>query len=235
MPNTDGITIFQDIVTESGMFDLLSFMPLLRERIYTKNPFGRQFVIAWVSVLDSVPDIDFIMFLPEILDGLFRILEDPSPEIKKITDTVLSEFLRRMKADPSKVDFSSMINILITHAQSTDELLQLTAITWIKEFVNLSGPLMLPYMSGIFIAVLPCLAYDGDSRKNIKETATQVNNSLMNLVTTEIAESNAAADAKSKTPGKLRNSKIVKMIKLFCLQVLNLFILQMRPNRKSTL
>ena len=177
--------LMKDIVTESGLFDLVGFMPLLRERIYTKNPFGRQFVIAWVSVLDAVPNMDFIIFLPEILDGLFKILEDPTPEIKKVTDTVLGEFLRNIKSNPGSVDFPGMINILITHAQSTDELLQLTAITWIKEFVHLSGPLMLPYMSGILLAVLPCLAYDGDTRKCIKETATQVNVSLMGLITTE--------------------------------------------------
>lgn len=175
-------------MTESGLFDLVGFMPLLRERIYTKNPFGRQFVISWVSVLDAVPNMDFIIFLPEILDGLFRILEDPTPEIKKVTDTVLGEFLRSIKANPARVDFPAMINILITHAQSSDELLQLTAITWIKEFVHLSGPLMLPYMSGILVAVLPCLAYDGDTRKSIKETATQVNANLMKLIIVESTE-----------------------------------------------
>lgn len=172
-------------MTESGLFDLVGFMPLLRERIYTKNQFGRQFVISWVSVLDAVPNMDFIIFLPEILDGLFRILEDPTPEIKKVTDTVLGEFLRSIKSNPARVDFPAMINILITHAQSSDELLQLTAITWIKEFVHLSGPLMLPYMSGILVAVLPCLAYDGDTRKSIKETATQVNTNLMKLIIME--------------------------------------------------
>lgn len=180
---------FQDIVTESGMFDLVGFMPLLRERIYTKNSFGRQFVISWVSVLDAVPDMDFVIFLPEILDGLYRILEDPNPEIKKITDTVLGEFLRSIKSNPSRVDFPSMINILIAHAQSTDEILQLTAITWIREFVQLSGAKMLPYVSGILIAILPCLAYDGDGRKNIKETATQVNVALMKLINMESSSS----------------------------------------------
>lgn len=177
--------LMKDIVTESGLFDLVGFMPLLRERIYTKNPFGRQFVISWISVLDAVPNMDFIIFLPEILDGLFKILEDPTPEIKKVTDTVLGEFLRSIKANPSRMDFPAMINILITHAQSNDELLQLTAITWIKEFVHLSGPLMLPYMSGILVAVLPCLAYDGDTRKSTKETAMQVNANLMKLIIIE--------------------------------------------------
>ncbi|KAG6799477.1 protein VAC14 [Apis mellifera caucasica] len=193
--------LMKDIVTESGLFDLVGFMPLLRERIYTKNTFGRQFVIAWVSVLDAVPNMDFIIFLPEILDGLFRILEDPTQEIKKVTDTVLGEFLRSIKANPGRVDFPGMINILITHAQSTDELLQLTAITWIKEFVHLSGPLMLPYMSGILVAVLPCLAYDGDTRKSIKETATQVNVNLMKLITMknkEIVNNVSETDAQSQ-------------------------------------
>ncbi|XP_063972003.1 protein VAC14 homolog [Diachasmimorpha longicaudata] len=177
--------LMKDIVTESGMFDLVGFMPLLREQIYTKNPFGRQFVISWVSVLDAVPDMDFVVILPEILDGLYKILEDPTPEIKRITDTVLGEFLRSIKANPSRIDFAGMINILITHAQSTDDLLQLTAITWIKEFVNLSGPTMLPYTSGILTAILPCLAYDGDNRRSIKDTAMQVNSSLMKLITSK--------------------------------------------------
>lgn len=181
-------------------------MPLLRERIYTKNPFGRQFVIAWVSVLDAVPNMDFIIFLPEILDGLFRILEDPTQEIKKVTDTVLGEFLRSIKANPGRVDFPGMINILITHAQSTDELLQLTAITWIKEFVHLSGPLMLPYMSGILVAVLPCLAYDGDTRKSIKETATQVNVNLMKLITMKNKE---IVNNVSKTNAQSQKGKVI--------------------------
>lgn len=72
----------QDIVTETSSFDLVAFMPLLREKIYTRNTFSRQFIISWVSVLDAVPDIDIILFLPEILDGLFRILEDHTKEIK---------------------------------------------------------------------------------------------------------------------------------------------------------
>ncbi|XP_067003163.1 protein VAC14 homolog [Anabrus simplex] len=177
--------LMKDIVTESPSFDLVAFMPLLRERIYTKNAFARQFIISWVSVLDAVPDIDLILFLPEILDGLFRILEDPTLEIKKMCDTVLGEFLRSIKNDPSRVDFAGMINILTMHAQASDELLQFTAITWIKEFVQLSSRMMLPFASGILTAVLPCLSYDCDSRKNIKETAKIVNFSFMKLISSE--------------------------------------------------
>lgn len=77
-------TLVQDIVTESASFDLATFMPLLRERLYTKNVFARQFIISWISVLHAVPDINMIIFLPDLLDGLLNILEDPTVEIKKM-------------------------------------------------------------------------------------------------------------------------------------------------------
>ncbi len=83
--NTNGQWyLFQDIVTESSSFDLVTFMPLLRERLYTKNTFARQFVISWISVLHAVPDIDMVIFLPDLLDGLLNILEDQTMEIKKM-------------------------------------------------------------------------------------------------------------------------------------------------------
>ena len=34
--------------------------------------------------LDAVPDIDMIVFLPEIIDGLFKILGDQNTEIRKM-------------------------------------------------------------------------------------------------------------------------------------------------------
>ena len=35
-------------------------MPLLGERIYVSNPFSRQFLVGWISALDSVPDSDVL-------------------------------------------------------------------------------------------------------------------------------------------------------------------------------
>lgn len=81
--------------------------------------------------------------------------------------TLLSEFLRSIKENPNRVDFQEMINILVQHAQSQDDLLQLTAITWIKEFVQLSNKSMLMFTSGILIAILPCLSYEVDSKRSI--------------------------------------------------------------------
>ena len=37
-----------------------------------------------IEVLDAVPDINMLVLLPEILDGLFQILGDTSNEIRKM-------------------------------------------------------------------------------------------------------------------------------------------------------
>ncbi|XP_074645513.1 protein VAC14 homolog [Tubulanus polymorphus] len=180
--------LMKDIVTETQTFDLEAFMPLLRERIYTKNAFARQFIVSWVAVLDAVPNMNMVVFLPEILDGLFYILGDQNIEIRRMCEALLGEFLQGIRRNPQNVDYSAMVNILIAHCQSggyIDDLIQYTAIYWLKEFLQLSGRGMIPFASGILTAVLPCLSYDDDGRRNIYETAKAVNASLMRLITSE--------------------------------------------------
>ncbi|XP_053127150.1 protein VAC14 homolog isoform X2 [Hemicordylus capensis] len=183
--------LLKDIVTESNKFDLVSFIPLLRERIYSNNQYARQFIISWILVLESVPDINLLDYLPEILDGLFQILGDNSKEIRKMCEVALGEFLKEIKKSPSSVKFAEMANILVIHCQASDDLIQLTAMCWMREFIQLAGRVMLPYSSGILTAVLPCLSYD-DRKKSIKEVANVCNQSLMKLVTPEDDEMDEA-------------------------------------------
>ena len=49
---------------------------------------------------------------------------------------------------------------------AADDLIQVTAMCWMREFIQLAGRVMLPYSSGILTAVLPCLSYD-DRKKSI--------------------------------------------------------------------
>jgi vacuole morphology and inheritance protein 14 len=60
------------------------FMQLLRERIYVKNSYVRQFLVSWLKVLESEPNINIINHIADLLDGLFQILDDSNPEIKKM-------------------------------------------------------------------------------------------------------------------------------------------------------
>lgn len=132
-------------------------------------------------------------YLPEILDGIFQMLEDSMFEIQRMCETLLLQFLKNIKHDHSTLDLPKMTNILILHAQNANnELIQLTAITWLREFLNISGVGMLCYSSGIFSAILPCLAYEADSKKNIKDTATLVNKAMLDLVSAKENNSSLA-------------------------------------------
>ncbi|KAL7862863.1 hypothetical protein SRHO_G00118470 [Serrasalmus rhombeus] len=213
--------LLKDIVTESNKFDLVAFVPLLRERIYSNNQYARQFIISWILVLESVPDINLLEYLPEILDGLFQILGDSSKEIRRMCEVVLGEFLKEIKKTPSSVKFAEMANILVIHCHLSDEskltndLIQLTAMTWMREFIQLAGRVVLPYSPGILTAVLPCLSYD-DRKKITKEAASACNHSLMKLVTPEddveeeeesqSTTSPQSKDTSSKKEGDLNDS-----------------------------
>ncbi|XP_023342024.1 protein VAC14 homolog [Eurytemora carolleeae] len=157
--------LLKDIVTEKSSFEIESFIPVLRERMYAKDR----------SELMS-------KYLPEFLDPLFSILDDSSPEISTMCENQLGEFLDNIKKNPGNVDFPAMINILILHSQSNNVLLQMMAITWIQEFVSLAGMDMLPYTSGILNSVLPCLAYETENLKTVREISRGVNENLMKLI-----------------------------------------------------
>ncbi|ORX61070.1 hypothetical protein BCR36DRAFT_579132 [Piromyces finnis] len=79
------------------MFSISRFIPLLSERIHSLNPFTRQFLVQWISVLDTIPDIELVAYLPDYLDGLFNYLSDPNMDVRVATLNVLSEFLREIR------------------------------------------------------------------------------------------------------------------------------------------
>ncbi|XP_022117353.2 protein VAC14 homolog [Pieris rapae] len=200
--------LVKDIVTESASFDLAAFVPLVRERMYTRSASARQFAVSWICALDAAPSLGLRKYLPDLLDGLFTILDDPNPEIRRMCEVQLNEFLRSIRKEHSQVDFQAMINSLITHAQSSEELLQLTAITWMREFVELSGARMLPFASGILTAVLPPLAYADDPRKKIREIAATVNLQMQRLVESESEATKTDVKEKMEEDVEIQQGKL---------------------------
>ncbi|CAF1279941.1 unnamed protein product [Adineta ricciae] len=114
--------LLKDIVIETcTQFEVIAFIPLLRERIYVRNAFTRQFIVSWVSLLTSVPEFDMVQYLPEIMDGLFHILGDPNPEIRKSCEILFSEFLTILKSSQVQPEmFEDMTRILIQNCQSSE-------------------------------------------------------------------------------------------------------------------
>ena len=52
---------------------------------------------------------------------------------------------------------------------------QFIALTWVKEFVQLSGVGMLPHTSSILVPILPCLSYENESQQRILFSFVKIN------------------------------------------------------------
>lgn len=78
-------------------FSLAKFIPLLQERIYVINPFTRTFLVSWVTLLDTIPDLELVSYLPSFLGGLFKFLSDPNRDVHIATQGALERFLNEIK------------------------------------------------------------------------------------------------------------------------------------------
>jgi vacuole morphology and inheritance protein 14 len=72
VPYPDGVPGSEYIGARKA-FSLAHFIPLLRDRIYVVSPFTRSYLVSWINVLDSVPELELISYLPEFLDGLLCV------------------------------------------------------------------------------------------------------------------------------------------------------------------
>ncbi|KDQ64426.1 hypothetical protein JAAARDRAFT_225710 [Jaapia argillacea MUCL 33604] len=78
-------------------FSLARFIPLLKDRIYVVSPFTRSFLVSWITVLDSVPELELVTYLPEFIDGLLKYLSDPTEDVRVQTENILADFLREIR------------------------------------------------------------------------------------------------------------------------------------------
>lgn len=79
-------------------FDIGLFMPMLQERILVKDSAVRGLNVGWIQVLDSIPGIDLLRYLPGVLPGLFGMTADPNAATVAAAEEMLSEFLNEFKA-----------------------------------------------------------------------------------------------------------------------------------------
>lgn len=68
----DGSTThtYDHVAEDRRAFSLERFIPLLTERVYAISPYTRMHLVSWLMVLNTVPDLELVSYLPEFLDGL---------------------------------------------------------------------------------------------------------------------------------------------------------------------
>jgi hypothetical protein len=78
-------------------FSLERFLPLLKERIHVIVPFTRNFLVSWLTLLDTIPDLELISYLPEFLEGLIKFLGGPDQDVNVSTHNLLERFLQEIR------------------------------------------------------------------------------------------------------------------------------------------
>ncbi|CAG8876019.1 unnamed protein product [Penicillium nalgiovense] len=78
-------------------FSLARFIPLLKDRIHVIQPFTRNFLVAWLTLLDTIPDLELVSYLPEFLEGLIKFLGGPNKDVNIATQGLLDRFLAEIK------------------------------------------------------------------------------------------------------------------------------------------
>ncbi|KAJ5344554.1 hypothetical protein N7452_002558 [Penicillium brevicompactum] len=78
-------------------FSLARFIPLLQERIHVIQPFTRNFLVSWLTLLDTIPDLELVSYLPDFLEGLIKFLGGPNNDVNIATQTLLDRFLLEIK------------------------------------------------------------------------------------------------------------------------------------------
>lgn len=78
-------------------FSLARFIPLLQDRIHVIQPFTRNFLVSWLTLLDTIPDLELVSYLPEFLEGLIKFLGGPNKDVNIATQALLDRFLSEIK------------------------------------------------------------------------------------------------------------------------------------------
>lgn len=131
-------------------------------------------------MLNTVPDINMLDYLPDFLDGLFNMLSDGNKEIKNAAENALLQFLKEIK-EAEVVELGPMINILVAHCRSKDKSGRLTALAWLRDFISIGGSKLLMFYASVLGSVMYCIS---DLEADIQDAAKAANSSLMELVKT---------------------------------------------------
>uniref|UniRef100_A0A0N5AYH7 Protein VAC14 homolog n=1 Tax=Syphacia muris TaxID=451379 RepID=A0A0N5AYH7_9BILA len=173
--------LMKDIVIGSGSFDVSRLMVLIKERIYSEDSGSRRFIVSWLSALLTAPEISLLPYIPEVLDGVFQMLDDSQSGLRDATESVLGQFLESIRSADEKdnIELGVMVNVLILHIVNVkNEVERKIALFWLDQFLQMRTSQLLPYLSGYLTAILP---YLDDSELKAKS----INERLLKLYTSD--------------------------------------------------
>jgi vacuole morphology and inheritance protein 14 len=138
--------MLKEVVNEAAaantkFFNLSKFINHLCGTIKAQNPLIRKFLISWITVLESIPNINILQSLPLFLEQLFLMLGDSTKDIRESADACLMDFLKEIKETPKERTVTldnQILNILVQLCSSKiANLTKLTALCWLHDYLKL--------------------------------------------------------------------------------------------------
>ncbi|KAF7491712.1 Protein VAC14 -like protein [Sarcoptes scabiei] len=229
--------LMKDIVIECTDFDIVNFIGLIRERIYALSPNTRKLILSWIDFLDSLPEIDLLVYIEDILDGLLKIACDSNLDIQRTAETILSELFEKLKMNPKCFDSKPLVKILLIHIQTDDHLVKNISLKWLDQFVRtIDERDILPNTAHILSVILTCFSSDNqmgndnlddcaeieDFRHKNMILAKSIIENLMNLITKKptrietdiITDDKVVQEKISKSPTQEKDEDDLKISKI---------------------
>lgn len=101
-------------------FDLKNFILILKERMYTIDPFTKLFLISWLEFLGNITFLELITFLPEFLKGLLMFLmNDCLSDVRNETKKILNFFLKEIESIHT-IKFEILMNKLNKKSEDSE-------------------------------------------------------------------------------------------------------------------
>ncbi|KAJ5066940.1 tax1 binding protein-related [Anaeramoeba ignava] len=179
-------THLKDIVTENSSspnFRIDELVQILSSKMGTEIQNQQKLIVSWIETLNSIPNVDLLQFLPQLIDGLFRFLSSPNEEVQSKANILFIEFKNEMtnraKSKISNVNYSGLIKLLTPFFDSKEILIVKTAINWINEIILLGKERVLSDISELINVILPCLS---STNEDIKKSAFTGNEKLKELI-----------------------------------------------------
>lgn len=189
-------------------FTLQRFIPLLVERIYVLNPATRMFLVQWIMLLDSIPDLELVKYVPEFLEGLLTFLSDTHKEVRIFTKTCLDTLLNTIKStanlhheistqkiSPNEssgieaslyrigqdtyISYPEIVNTLLSKMDPSHDGTRLVALDWIDGILSVSPNDVIAKLGALIVLLIPALS---DEVPEIRDAGKHLNEKLLQVI-----------------------------------------------------
>ncbi|XP_018014216.1 protein VAC14 homolog [Hyalella azteca] len=202
-------TTMKEVLKEcSCSLELCLLIAVIRPKLTTTNCTVQVLLVSWLSLLQSIPSLELVPVLTEILDPLMNILSSKHSEVIKEADALLVSLLESCHHDAEAVDSLSLTPVLLQHAQSDNLSAQYMSLSWLNELLALGGRSLLPYAAPILAASLPCIEEASSSNKT-KDVAKKVSGKVMTLLVAEDDDQTTGGANKAVTEAPVDLQSIV--------------------------